>query len=400
LQTGIDLKSYETALDGQIIKAIRRNCYEVIVTLKTVNQGDIVLTKGGSIARVGLITKKAAISRDLIFINSSQLAEQDYIFLFLYFQTHFFNTLLVRSSSQSVQPHLTILQVRNLDLFKASNEFKQNLLAITKLAFAKREESKTLYTQAESLLLQELGLDNWQPPKEAVAIKNFSASFGATGRLDAEYYQPKYEQALIALHQSGYPVKQLGLLIEPIRNGFDFREFTEEGTPYIRVGDIKRGQIEIDNAVKIPLVQENLKKSSIKLKIDDILFTRKGSFGNVAVVTDKEIHTIISSEIMLLRLISDSLLPEYLTLFLNSQFGYLQIEQRVHGIAYYSISQEDLAEIEIVILPISKQKRIVKKIHSSFILKEESKILLETAKQAVELAIEQGEETAMAKLST
>ncbi len=359
---------------------------------------DLVITRSG--ANFGQTAcykykKEIYACADVLLIKKGNIPSG---YLSTLLNTKFGKALIKRGAYGMAQPHIAPFYLRNIlipRLKTIENKIDQLIQQSVNLV----EQSKTLYTQAESLLLQELGLNNWQPPKEAVAIKNFSASFGATGRLDAEYYQPKYEQALIALHQSGYPIKQLCLLIEPIRNGFDFREFTEKGTPYIRVGDIKRGQIDIDNAVKIPIVQENLKKSSIKLKIGDILFTRKGSFGSTAVVTNKEVHTIISSEIMLLRLVSEVILPDYLALFLNSPFGYLQIEQRVHGIAYYSISQEDLAEIKIVIPPISKQKRIVKKIHSSFILKDESKRLLELAKHVVELAIEQGEEAAMAKLS-
>jgi len=360
-------------------------------------KGDILLRKVGVGARLACVIPNG-VPEFSLFVSVALIKCKNKVnqyFISTFINSSFGQLQLLRFNKGISQPDLHLEEIKKLKVPIFSFDFQIYIENLVKTANAKLEKSKTLYTQAESLLLQELGLDNWQPPKEAVAIKNFSASFGATGRLDAEYYQPKYEQALIALHQSNYPIQQLGLLIEPIRNGFDFREFTEKGTPYIRVGDIKRGQIDRDNAVKIHLVQENLKKSSIKLKVGDILFTRKGSFGNAAVVTDKEVHTIISSEIMLLRLISDSLLPEYLTLFLNSQFGYLQIEQRVHGIAYYSISQEDLAEIQIVILSISKQKRIVKKIHSSFLLKDESKRLLETAKQAVELAIEQGEEAAI-----
>lgn len=46
---------------------------ERFATLDVVDPGDIVLTKGGSVARVGFVTHRAAASRDLIFINSAKL---------------------------------------------------------------------------------------------------------------------------------------------------------------------------------------------------------------------------------------------------------------------------------------------------------------------------------------
>jgi type I restriction enzyme M protein len=102
---------------------------------------------------------------------------------------------------------------------------------------------------------------------------------------------------------------------------------------------------------------------------------------------------------MLVRLTSISkqtVLPEYVSLFINSKFGYLQVERRVHGVAYYSISQPDLANLLIPILPKPQQQKIVEKIKSSFSSKLKSKQLLEIAKTGVERAIETDEATATA----
>ncbi|ALF52501.1 hypothetical protein ACX27_06010 [Nostoc piscinale CENA21] len=76
------------------------------------------------------------------------------------------------------------------------------------------------------------------------------------------------------------------------------------------------------------------------------------------------------------------------------KFGYLQVERRVHGVAYYSISQPDLAKLLIPILPKHRQQKIVEKINSSFSLKLKSKQLLEIAKTGVERAIETDEAAA------
>lgn len=363
-------------------------------SVKTLVKNEIVITKVGSPCFASIIYEHdfVALSRTVLGISNIHNINPFYLLVFLR-SKYGFNQLL-REREQTIQFQLTLERVRKILAYEPSDIFQSQVEKTVKTAYQKLEQSKTLYREAETLLLRELGLDNWQPPKETVAIKSFSDSFGKTGRLDAEYYQPKYSHAIAALHQTKHRVTELGALIEPVRNGFDFREFSEEGTPYIRVGDIKHGRIDIEGSVKIPMLQKDLKKSSIQLKIGDILFTRKGSFGNSAVVTEKEIHTIISSEIMLLRLIDDSVLPDYLTLFLNSLFGYLQIEQRVHGVAYYSISQEDLASIEIVIPSIKIQNHLVEKIQKSFALRTESQRLLDLAKQAVETAVEENEETA------
>jgi type I restriction enzyme M protein len=55
------------------------------------------------------------------------------------------------------------------------------------------KQSKLEYQQAEDLLLSELGLKDWQPTEETVAVKSLTESFLSSGRFDAEYYQPKYD---------------------------------------------------------------------------------------------------------------------------------------------------------------------------------------------------------------
>jgi restriction endonuclease S subunit len=57
-----------------------------------------------------------------------------------------------------------------------------------------------------------------------------------------------------------------------------------------------------------------------------------------------------------------------------------------------------IGEIENVLIPvikIDKQKQIAQLIQQSFLLKKQSEQLLQTAKQAVEMAIEEGEEKAI-----
>jgi chorismate mutase len=61
------------------------------------------------------------------------------------------------------------------------------------------------------LLLDTIGLKNFQPSRENKNIKTFSESFLATGRLDAEYYQPKYEEIISKIKQQEYDL--LGNLV-------------------------------------------------------------------------------------------------------------------------------------------------------------------------------------------
>ncbi|HAJ59670.1 MAG TPA: DNA methylase, partial [Cyanobacteria bacterium UBA8543] len=355
------------------------------------------------ISTVGTIGNCAVVDETILPANSDR--HVGIIRIQNEFKSYFISTFVIssygkfqslRESTGNVQLNLFIYKIKTIKIPLLSKGFHKNIENRVRLAHQLLKQSKIIYSEAEDLLLSKLNLKDWQPTEETIVVKSFADSYLVSDRFDAEYYQLKYEQAEKALQECGFPNQNLGSLIEPIQNGFDFREFTEEGTHYIRVGDIKQGKIDTAGAVKVPITIADVDKP-VGLQIGDILFTRKGSFGNSAVVTELELEGIISSEIMLLRLNSiakSMILPEYISLFINSKFGYLQIERRVHGVAYYSISQADLADVLIPIVPMPDQEKIVQKIKSSFALKLKSKQLLEIAKTGVERAIETDEATA------
>ncbi|MFP4156482.1 MAG: hypothetical protein ACLFU4_02600, partial [Opitutales bacterium] len=91
-------------------------------------------------------------------------------------------------------------------------------------------------------------------------------------------------------------------------------------------------------------------------------------------------------------------LPDEYALFLDSIVGKLQSEQHAHGAAFYSISQQALSEFLIPRLPIERQKEITDPVEQSRTARQKSKTLLERAKRAVEIAIEEDEATALSYL--
>ncbi len=97
-------------------------------TLHMCYPGDVVLTKGGRVqnSRFNYI-QPSYVTRDLIFINASALSRKDYIVLYLFFPAGFAYKQMVRSSSMTAQPHLTITLIRDLLVCNYSNSFKDKV---------------------------------------------------------------------------------------------------------------------------------------------------------------------------------------------------------------------------------------------------------------------------------
>jgi restriction endonuclease S subunit len=326
-------------------------------------------------------------SQDVAKITLKEGINPYYVSTFL--NSEYGKLQLLGAQTGSVQHHTNLGIIKTIRVIVLPIRQQEQIALLVIRAKTAAERSASLYAQAQALLTAELGLNKFDLSDSLYSVRRASEAQAAQ-RIDAEYFQQKYYRLIEAIQRSGTSYRALGCLIEPIRNGFDYREFVEQGTPYVRVGDVRDGRMYLDSAVKVPVTQADVQKN-VHLKTGDVLFTRKGTFGNAAVVRKGQEHVIISSEIMLLRLqknLDFAVLPDYLALFLNSKLGYMQVERRVHGVAYYSISQPDLAKVQIVLVPLSLQERVVKLVQDSLAAESDAQRLLAEAKAEVERLIE------------
>lgn len=396
-----DVKGY---VDFDNCERIPKEILPDFPTLKIVNPGDIVLTKGGSIGRAGLVTQEGAASRDLIFINSSKLEEAEYTYLSLYFQTDFCNRLLVRSSSMSVQPHLTLTLVKDIDIFKTTKNFQEELLKIILEGRRRLEHSKALYANAENLLLEEIGLKDWQASGETIAIKSLKESFGGTTRLDAEFYEPRFIELEAKLR--GLKSRQLATLVsEDIKRGIQ-PIFVEGGDVHVIASKAVRptGVILDDEECTNRQFYEEKKTSRAQLKRGDVLLngTGRGTLGRASVYNFNRL-AIADNHVTIIRTKEEVCDPYYLMLYLNSFVGQWQSEKYQCGSSgQLELYPDQIGQFLIYIPPQNEnssfniQSRISSLVKKSFTLLEQSKGILNIAKRGVELAIEQAETSALA----
>lgn len=360
-------------------------------TLKHVTKGDIVLTKGGTVALAGLITQNCCISRDLIFINSSVLSENDYIALFLFLSTDFAYQQLIRSSSQSVQPHLTITLVRDIDVFCYSDFFKGNVVSLYKRSITKLNQSKSAYIQAERLLLYTLNLENFSSSIENINIKSFKDSFVATGRLDAEYYQLKFDEIEAKIAKS-HELSTLGKFLNVNQRGTQ-PNYTAEGLPVINSKHVREGEVIFTDNRFANLPD---KQNSLFIQKGDVLIngTGVGTIGRSAPYLRNQ-NAIPDNHVTILR--TDKLNPIFLSVYLNSIAGKYQVEKYFKGSSgQIELYPKDIDCFYIPLVDNAIQTQIAALVQQSATLKAESMHLMDVAKRAVELAIEQDEKVGMA----
>ncbi|WP_155647424.1 restriction endonuclease subunit S [Burkholderia territorii] len=358
-------------------------------TLARVKPGDLLFTKGGSVGRVGLVSQPAAVSRDLIFLNSSKLPRAEQVFLYLFSQTDFFNRLLLRSSSQTAQPHLTITLVRELKLLRASTALKVQLLAIVNAALKAHEVARKGLTDAENFVLDALNLRYWQAP-EPLSYVQSSAEIFAAGRLDAQYFQPKYRAMTEHIDGTGC-AKSLENCVTVNQRGKQ-PVYADEGLPVVNSKHVQRGEVHLDISNR----KASYSKDDVLIEFGDVLIngTGVGTIGRSAAYLHAD-SAVPDNHVTVLRPKSD-IDAVFLSVFLNSPAGQWQVEQRLRGSSgQIELYPGDIARFRVWVAPKDIQRKVRRAVEHSFEQKQRSTRLLKSAIQVVNSAIEDSESAAL-----
>ncbi len=363
-------------------------------TIALAYPGDIIIAKGGNtLAKVGLVTDEYSIyatCRDVIILRTKDLNGLNKYYLWAFLHSSYGQDILWRSASQTGQPHLTLPAIAQIKVPDIS-EMQAVIEVIYGQSVELKKKSEILYCHSEEILTDLLGIQEMEQPSPVYTVKSFSDSFLRTGRFDAEYYQPKYDKLVDCLRN--FQCKKLGGdngIVEVKRSiepGTD--AYQDGGVPFIRVSDVSKFGIS-ETSIHVPSdIVDSIE--SLFPQRDTILFSKDGSVG-IAYKMEEDARFITSGALLHLIIHNpNEILPDYLTLVLNSPIVQLQAERDSSGAIIRHWKPSEIEKVVIPILDMPIQQDISNKIQESFSLRRRSKELLEYAKQAVEMAIEHGE---------
>lgn len=362
-------------------------------------ENDVIVSTVGTIGNVAVVTNEilpANSDRHVGIIRCNDEVSPYFLSTFLLSKYGRFQTL--RESTGNVQLNLFIYKIKTLKIPNLSNDFQMQIEALVKQAHSDLQASKQAYAEAEAVLLDELGLADFIPSTDAVSIKTFSDSFGSTGRLDAEYYQPKYDDLLGRIHsfEWGYQkLKTKGFFQNGSLISDEF--YTNVGErAYLRIKELSLNlPIQDDKVVfidnKFVMNNETIVKTN-----DFIIATIGNTIGKVNLIHEKYNGSFISNNTSKFSLYSNEEAFYYWEVLLRSLIVQEQIQREFTQTAQPKISNSSLEEIIVPIIQKETQQKISKLAERSMILKAQSEALLAIAKRGVELAIESNEASAQA----
>lgn len=374
----------ETFINSNDLIKISQEAHSVL-KLSVTKLYDVMMARKGKIGGASIITERETnfnCNENVIKLSIEDKEKYNPFYFTAFFNSKYGLKQVERLSTGNVQPWLSIFQIRKLRLEVLSVDFQKKIEQIILCAHNKMEESESLLSCAERIMLEALSLKDWAPQSTLHTTKTFS-EFIQSGRLDAEYYQRKYDELFEKLKD--VKCKTIREIKDINYRGFQ-PEYVVNGTiDVINSKHILEDGLDYDNFEK---TDENSYRKYDRSHVNygDILtYTTGANIGRTQVyLSDKK--AMASNHVNMLRV--KNINPVYVALVLNSFIGRMQTEKYCSGSAQVELYPDDLEKFIIPILSPNLQKEIANLVLKSFDCKKQSKHLLQEAKQMVEAEIE------------
>ena len=368
------------------IKFISKKDFEKQKEKYLLNQNDLILNRSGTLGFCQIVNFENALFSSHNIRLSNIKINSYYLCSFL--NSNFGKKQILRYSNGAVVPEINHLGLGLILIPLLPETFQLQIEKIVKQAKANQDQAKSLYQEAEEILLAELGLVDYQT-SNALTFETTKKKVEQARRFDAEYFQPKYEEMIKQIEKYKNGFDEIGNIIT-WKKGIEVgsQEYTAKGKSFVRVSDFSSFEI-----------REPSKKISEKLFVEikndfqpqkgDILFTKDGTIG-IAQVLNENIDGVLSGAFLRLNLTEEykNFEKECLCLILNSIICKLQVQQLSGGALISHLKPTDFEKIKIPLISPEIQQKIAANIQQSHQLRKSSKELLELAKSKVEAEIE------------
>lgn len=206
-----------------------------------------------------------------------------------------------------------------------------------------------------------------------------------TSRMDAEYFHPSYleiERILKRLSENpNFKVVRFQDISTRIRKGiFSIlkTEYKKEGIPFIRVSNIKNLMIDEENLTFIS-EERNEKEMKTCLNPKDIVVSKGGTIGEVAIIPPYMPEANISQDVIGISIKSRKVFPEYVCVYLASKFGNLWFKRNRSQQTHPHLGLQPVRELPVPIPSKEQQFKVSNMINDAVRLNNEANRTYATA---------------------
>lgn len=351
-------------------------------------RGDIVLSKTAYPAASLVTLDRCNTSQDTIATSLSAYGARTYRAeaIVAYLNSKIGQRLLWRQFQGNVQLHLSLEDGRKVPIPRFGIELQNEIVKLFQATEVARRAAIQQLQSAEQHLEKALGLENWQAPEPLSYVRSRRDAFAA-GRLDAEYFTPRVHTLLELLGRDGLVISDIAPArhekFKPDEAGNTFR--------YIEIGDVcSDGSIEPTELA----TNEAPSRATQHVRGGDVLTSTVRPIRRLSALVDAaQSGAVCSSGFVVLKPqgISGSTLLTYLRLPIVCELMNLHTSASL----YPAISETDLLALPIPNIATDVQQKNDADILAARQAKLRATLLLEAAKRAVEIAIEDSEAAAL-----
>ncbi len=355
------------------------------------NDNFLLLTMAGTLGDVAFFRKdclESNINQDIAKIKLTK--EISYEYAEVYFQTDFAKSQINVLSNGGTRSHLNFQQIKSFDVILPRPEVQSQIVSLikkaNKLKESKEVEALKLLDSTSDYVLDELEIK--LPELKNKVVYLVDSEEVQNKRVDAYYYQPKFEEVEKAMKKAKFEVKELkefAKVNDKLENIKNYKEIN-----YIDLTSINKtlGRIQEINQLNS---EEAPSRARQKLEKGDLLVSGlSGSLKSIAIFDKSEPNFIASTGFYIIKN-SKNYNNHYLFALFRSFLYQLLLHRETTGAIMSSINREALLNLKIPLPPLAVQNKIAeevkKRMQKAESLQKEAKEELEKAKLEVEKVI-------------
>jgi type I restriction enzyme S subunit len=362
-------------------------------------EGDVLINIVGAtlgvVGRASIVPNgfaKANITQAMALIRS---IKKDFLpsYIFIFLLSKYGNLQAQRLARPTGQYNLNLQEVSAIRIPEAGTNFQKKLSNIVLRYGFLYEDSMQKYREAEQLLLKEIGLDSYKATNANVAVQNYKKCF-IDNRFDAEYWQKDFDIILNKIFQYKKGSSTIGSEFKQIKGSFKSEKDIEYN--YIEISDLNvlTGEVEYTSIVGTDLPAN----AKIRLGKKQLITSKVRPNRGATAILDCYEGYIVSGAFTVLAE-KENINLETLMVYLKTKPIRDLLLRYNSGTSYPVITDSDVLKLPMPLIDRKSQKKISELVDISTKERQEAKLILEKAKQAVEIFIEKGENEAIKFLS-
>lgn len=372
------------------LKSITTEQFETEFARQRIRKGDVLCTIKRRICQaypwLDAPNVPLAINQDVALIRPKAAVNAAY--LAAYLSSSVGQGFADRQKTEQMNPYISLANLKTMPIVVASHDLQLAIEATVSRARAFTARCDALSNDASHALLTDLGIANWVPVEPLAYTASYSDAFAA-GRLDAQFFAPRIQQLIDHLSGAGITI---GTVATPRREKFNAARHGD--FDYIEIGDLDGTGATGSSRVH---ADEAPSRAAWFVQPGDVITSTVRPIRRLsAQIAPDQGRYVCSSGFVVME--PTGVKPELLLTYLRLPIICELMDLFASASMYPAISEADILALPFPAVDGATEQAVVSAVRESRAARARARALLDAAKRAVEIAIEDSEAAALVYL--